>query len=167
MSSELKRLDTARADVLALFHFSEKKPLQGIASLVDWRFHGHLSNLIIDGFLTGDTEETLLMPTGGRLGQNCLLVFGIGSRGEFGKRRYIAALRRMFRVVHNLGLDDIVLTLPGRIEETCTPTEAMEWLLSCYEEQSEMPNISILEPVDTQKTMMPLAERWRLKQLVP
>ena len=107
------------------------------------------------------------MPTGGRLGQSCLLVFGLGSQVEFSKRAFHSALRQMFEVVRNLSLGNIVLALPGRIEEACNPPEAMEWLLSCYEEQSEPPDISILEPSDAQKAMLPIAERWRLKQLVP
>lgn len=167
ITSDLKRLDNISADVIALFHFSERRPLRGITSLVDWRLHGHLSKLIIDGFLTGSTEETLLMPTGGRLNQRYLLVFGIGPRVEFGKRACTTVVERMFRVVEGVSQGNIVLSLPGRVEDALEAPEAMEWLLSCYEDVPQAPDLYIIEPTEIQKAIVPIAERWRLRQLVP
>lgn len=167
ITPELRRLDGLEMDVLALFHFSEKRPLSGIASLVDWRFHGYISKLIIDGFLTGDEEETLLIPANRRLSQKYLLVFGVGPRLEFGKREFTDGLQRMFQTTKNLLLNTIVVALPGRPENVTSAPHAMEWFLSCYEEQSDTPDISIVEPTGAQKAILPIAERWRLRQLVP
>ena len=54
-----------------------------------------------------------------------------------------------------------------RVEEACTSTEAIGWFLSCYEAYGDTQNIQIIEPTGSQKAMLPLLERWRLKQLVP
>jgi hypothetical protein len=143
------------------------KPLRGIASLVDWRLYGHLSKLIIHGFLKGEAEESLLMPLGRLLPQQYLLVFGLGERAEFCRESFLENAQRTFETVHKLGHRDVVLTLPGRVEEACSSSESIEWFLSCYEEHGDGQNIQIVEPTGSQKAMLPLVERWRLKQLVP
>jgi hypothetical protein len=167
ISPELKRLGGNRASLMALFRFAERRPLQGIASLVDWRLYGHLSRLVIDGFLSGEEGESLLMPLGNRLPHQVLLVFGLGEREGFGEAAFIEAVERMFRATRGLGLRDITVALPGRIEDACDNAEAMEWFLGCYEEHGHGQLVEIIEPVGAQKAMAPVVERWRLRQLVP
>ena len=96
------------------------KPLQGMASHVDWRLYGHLSKLVINGFLKGEAEESLLMPLGRLLPQQYLLVIGLGERAGFTKTSFFSSTKRTFETIHKLGHRDMVLTLPGRVEEACT-----------------------------------------------
>jgi hypothetical protein len=150
-----------------LYRFAEMKPLRGMASLVDWRLYGHLSKLVINGFLTGEAEESLLMPLGRLLPQQYLLVFGLGERAEFSKESFLKGAKRTFETIRKLGHRDVVLALPGRVEEACTASDSIAWFLSCYEEHGDAQNIQIIEPTGSQKAMLPLVERWRLRQLVP
>lgn len=164
---DLKCLEDLPEATLVLFRFAEMEPLSGIVSLVDWRLYGHLSNLIINGFLSGDREETLLMPLGRHLPQEYLLLFGLGERSLFGEREFLREARRAFDAVRGLNREHMVLALPGRVEGECDTAEAIEWFLSCYEEHGGGQDIHIIEPVGAQKAMTPVVERWRLKQLVP
>ncbi len=167
IAPDLKRIESGPEKVLALFRFSEMKPLSGIASLLDWRLYGHLSRLIINGFLVSEAEETLLMPLSSRLSQEYLLVFGLGTRSEFSEATYRGVMKRMYLTVREIDRENIVLSLPGRIERECDTTQAMDWFLEGYEEDGDGQDISIIEPPEAQKAMLPILERWRLKQLVP
>ena len=164
----MKRLDTAAdGSILVLFRFQEMKPFLGIASLVDWRLYGHLSRCIVDGFFSADVDEALLMPLGRRLKQDNLLILGLGSTKRFGRDAFIQSIERLFDVTTRLNSKEIVLALPGRVEGQCDTTSAINWFLDCLEKQENDLNIQIIEPLGAQKAMIPIVERWRLKQLVP
>jgi hypothetical protein len=167
ITPELRRLENVSARVLVLYRFAELKPLRGMASLVDWRLYGHLSKLVINRFLTGDAEESLLMPLGRLLPQQYLLIFGLGERAAFTRESFEKDAKRTFETIHKLGHRDLVLALPGRVEDVCSASDAIAWFLACYEEFGDAQNIQIIEPTGSQKAMLPLVERWRLKQLVP
>jgi virulence-associated protein VagC len=133
--------------VLALFRFKEMRPLAGISSLVDWRLHGHLSRLIIDGFFKGDAEESLLIPLGRRLPQEYLLVVGLGDRAGFTEKSFDSCLKKLFDTARGVNRSEIAVALPGRPEREC--------------------DTLLIEPVEAQKVIIPVVERWRLRQLVP
>ena len=164
---ELRRVEAVHAGTLALFRFAEMTPFTGIASLVDWRLLGHLSNLIIEGFFTGTPDETLLMPLGHRLAQDCLLLFGMGERRMFCQETFEQQIIRLFDTTDKLGRRDVVMAMPGRLEHACETAEAIEWFLTCREAAGWDQNIFVVEPFEEQKAMLPVIERWRLKRLVP
>ncbi|MBS2029572.1 MAG: hypothetical protein JST54_16840 [Deltaproteobacteria bacterium] len=72
-------LDTLSIETLALFMLTDRRPLRGVAGLVDWRLCGELSRALQSGGITGKLGERLLMPTHSRVGARRLLVFGAGS----------------------------------------------------------------------------------------
>ncbi len=161
------RLDQAAPNTLALFRFAERRPLQGVASLVDWRVYGHLSRLVIEGFLSGDPAECLLMPLGRHLCQKQLLILGLGDRDAFDMRVFNDGLKKLFVTLRALGSEEVILSLPGRIEQIGETTAAMEQFLEVYEEEPDDWDVVLIEPLRAQKTMAPVLERWRLRQLMP
>ncbi len=163
ITPELKRLDEHEADAIVLFRFAEAELLSGITSLLDWRLLGHLSRLIIDGFFQGERDETLLMPLGRRLPQDCLLVLGLGQRDRFDQQVFESQIDRMFSVLDGLRAETLVLALPGRPEGDCSTAQAIEWFLPCYDRRGGERTLTIVEPVGAQKVMLPYIERWRLK----
>lgn len=169
ITPELKRLDASSADVLVLFRFEELRPLCGAASLVDWRLYGHLSRLIIGGFITGQRGESFLMPLGRHLGPSKLLILGLGPKKDFDEHAFRSAIRKMFESLRLLGAADVLCALPGRPEEVCETSLAIEWFLSDLSDDAiaAVRELHILEPTGPQKAMVPLVERWRLRQLIP
>ena len=167
IAPDLRRLENVSARVLALYRFSDMKPMQGVSSLVDWRLYGHLSRMVINGFFLGEVGESLLMPLGRHLPQEYLLLFGLGSRENFCEKVFCEDTLRTFETVRDLGSRNVVLALPGRVENECHSDDAMEWFLECYQEHGDDQDIQIIEPMGAQKAMVPVMERWRLKQLVP
>ncbi len=57
---------------------SDRRPLRGVAGLVDWRLCGELSAALQAGTLQGQVGERLLMSTRQRIGASRLLLFGTG-----------------------------------------------------------------------------------------
>jgi hypothetical protein len=166
ISPELKRLKHLSSDALILYRFAEMKPLRGIASLVDWRLYGHLSRLILDGFFIGDEGESLVMPLRRHLGPHNLLILGLGVRAEFGENRFCSVLTKTFEILNNLHLNSIAIALPGRVEQLIDGEIALSWFLDLFGNSDEDRIVHLVEPAAEQKAMIPVAERWRLKQLI-
>jgi len=168
MAPRLERLDELPpGGLLVFFLFGERAPLAGAASLVDWRLHGHLSRLVIDGFIAGAAGEAVLVPLGRRLPQEHLVLLGLGPRAAFDASGFDQALARMFRTADGLGFGSIILAMPGRPELACDTTDAIERFLATYDRLGDDRPIHIIEPSGAQKAMIPAVERWRMKRAVP
>jgi hypothetical protein len=102
-------LDTLEVETLALYLLSDRRPLRGVAGVIDWRLCGELSRALQSGGLTGSIGERLLMGTRGRTGAKRLLVFGAGPStaplpaGE---------LARTLAVAQKAGAHDLAVELP-------------------------------------------------------
>jgi hypothetical protein len=72
---------------LATF-FEDVRPLKGSTSLIDWRLNGRLSDLIIQGKISGHFSESLIMPAQGRLSVREIFVFGLGKSSELSEKRF-------------------------------------------------------------------------------
>ena len=67
-------------DTLCLFVAVDERPLSGVSGYCDWRLCGQLSRLLVDGFFTGAADDSVLLPTNGRMGPGRIVVFGLGRR---------------------------------------------------------------------------------------
>ncbi|MCK9460421.1 MAG: hypothetical protein M0R80_12350 [Proteobacteria bacterium] len=152
---------------LVLFTFEERHPLAGITGAVDWRLHGHLSRLVIRGFLTGKAGEKLLVPLDDRLAPSHLVVLGLGPRDALDAARTEGALRRMFDAARALGEAELVVALPGRPEQLVDPVEAISLFLAVYGALERPPKVAIVEAAAAQKAMLAVLERHRLKRSMP
>ncbi len=164
---DLRRLETANSDLIALYQFEELAPLRGITSLVDWRLHGHLSRVAIEGFFTGSPETPLLMPLGRLLPQQFLLLIGLGKREAFSDRIFKTSLERTFDITEDLHVDAVTMALPGRVEKETPSSDAIDWFIDVYSQKAIRREVTIVEPLGAQKAMLPAIERWRLRSLVP
>ena len=165
---KLDRLDEQRGGSLIMFRFEERRPLVGVEGLIDWRLHGHLSRLIIDGFLSGNSDESLLVPLEQRLPHDNLIVFGLGPAEGFCEERFVGALQRMFRSMDKLDASaHLTVSLPGRSAGACSSADAIDWFLPVHDNLGTRRDVTIIEPNMAQKAMLPVVERWRLKNSVP
>jgi hypothetical protein len=167
VTPRLDRLADHAGALLCLFALEERHPLAGITGTLDWRLHGHLSRLVIRGFLTGEASERLLMPLGDRLELEHLLVLGLGPRAALTAARCKEPLRRMFEAAADLGDAPLLVALPGRPEQLVEPAEAMERFLEAYDAHGRGRKVVIVESNAAQKAMIPVLERHRLKHGVP
>ncbi len=102
---DLARWDQAPpGDLLAVGFYTDLRPLRGAAGLLDWRFDGRLSTLIVGGNLSGVEGEQLLMPSNDRLPWRWTLAFGLGPSAELDDARAARAIQRTLRTMRGLGL---------------------------------------------------------------
>jgi hypothetical protein len=86
----LERVDS---EIAVAGFFSDERPLRGGAARADWRLCGGLSRRIVDGDLTGESGEALLIACGRALRSPRLLMLGLGDRRTFDTRRAADATR--------------------------------------------------------------------------
>jgi hypothetical protein len=164
----IRRLETASSDLVVLFCFEEMRPFQGITSLVDWRLHGHLSRMVIEGFFTGKSGIPLLVPLDRQLPQLYLLLLGIGQRETFDKAECSKALSRAFEISRKLRTSKPAMTLPGRVENVLNAADAVESFIESYEAEGDFAEgVTLIESSLGQKEMTPSVERWRLRRMIP
>jgi hypothetical protein len=164
----IRRLENASSDLAVLYCFEEMRPFQGITSLVDWRLHGHLSRMVIEGFFTGKLGVPLLVPLERQLPQQYLLLLGIGRRGTFDETVCREALCRTFEIGRGLKITKIAMSLPGRVENVSNASDAIGWFIESYDAVgNSIEGITLMESLEGQKEMTPYVERWRLRRMIP
>jgi hypothetical protein len=127
---DLARWDQAPAgDLLAVGMYQDVRPLRGAAGLLDWRFDGRLSSLIVAGGLTGALGEQLLIPSNRRLPWRLTLAVGLGALGELDEARASQAMRRVLSTMRGLALVRLTLALPGREGERLAARRALQLFL--------------------------------------
>ncbi len=127
---DLARWDQAAAgDLLAVGFYQDVRPLRGAVGLLDWRFDGRLSALIVGGGLTGALGEQLLIPSNRRLPWRLTLAVGLGASAELDERRASEAMRRILTTMRGLGLARLTLSLPGREGDRLSARRALQLFL--------------------------------------
>lgn len=130
VAPDLRRLDEAGSEVVVCGVWKDRRPLTGLAGLLDWRLAGRLSRLAKQGFLVGEVGEVLVLPSRPRLPFDKLLVAGLGPRAAFGDATFKTILTRVVDALDGLSVKKAVIELPGRGEDTSVTAErAAEILL--------------------------------------
>jgi len=83
ISAAPSSLDELQTEVIVLPFFSDERPLQGAAGLIDWRLCGALSRKLMAGYLRGTFGEKALLVNPDKLKSERLLLIGLGQRASF------------------------------------------------------------------------------------
>ncbi len=110
-------VDEFRGDSLAVFCWSDVRPLRGAAGFVDWRLCGALSHAIEEKQFAGDLGEVVLMPVGGRLGKRRLFLFGLGPASARSDDHLRTACRGAFDVLEDAKVERVTFVTPHTLEE--------------------------------------------------
>ncbi|MGH0034351.1 MAG: M17 family peptidase N-terminal domain-containing protein [Myxococcota bacterium] len=80
-------LERIPADLAVVAVTTDERPFRGGAGRVDWRLCSLLSELALEGHVTGTLGEAVLLPGIGRLSVGRILIIGAGARDELGAAR--------------------------------------------------------------------------------
>ncbi len=80
-------IDEVPSQVALTTFYEDIRPLRGSTSLIDWRLNGRLSDLILQGKISGAFAEAVIMPAQGRLSAKEILLFGLGSSSELDEKK--------------------------------------------------------------------------------
>lgn len=105
-------VDLLECDLLVVGFFRDERPLKGSAGWVDWRLNGMLSRFLMEGRLTGDWQETTLIPSQGRVVPRMLLLVGLGAVREYSYLRLRELLPFLLDTIKKLNTSNVCLSFP-------------------------------------------------------
>ena len=148
---DLHQLDQLSADLVACSAFEDKRPMAGLAGLLDWRLAGRVSELLRTQFAGGAAGEALLVTGRPRLPFDKLLVLGLGPRSEFNDARFLAALDRLVTCAQGLRIKKLVVELPGRGDDLFSPAHAADLLVEQLRDPFACDGWTLVEPPEAAK----------------
>lgn len=90
--------------------FQDVRPLKGSVSLIDWRLNGRLSDLILQGRISGEFAESLIMPSQGRLAAREIILFGLGQSGEMTEKKFEEGVSLLIEKLVKLKSGEVVVS---------------------------------------------------------
>lgn len=158
---DLQRLDELKSEAVAVPVFEDERPLRGAAGLFDWRLCGRISRLIVQGRVTGEADEKVLLPSRPRLPFDKLFLFGMGASSDFDHEVFSRAVETMLTTLTEARVRSSSCVLPGRALGLISGDAAMDRFLEVAGSHSEHDEITLIESADDQKVMLPLLEKAR------
>ncbi|OGQ90992.1 MAG: hypothetical protein A2289_00770 [Deltaproteobacteria bacterium RIFOXYA12_FULL_58_15] len=110
---DLKWLDQRKPAAVAVFCFSDVRPLCGVAGFLDWRLCGAISRRIETGDFAGHVDEVLLLPSEGRLGRQLVFAFGLGTLADCNRQVLSRVCREAYRVMRRAGVANPMFAAPS------------------------------------------------------
>ena len=107
-----ERVDAQECDVLVTGIFKDERPLKGSSGWIDWRLNGMLSRFLMEKKLTGDWEETTLIPSQGRIKPRMILLLGLGGVKEYSYPRLRELSPHLLETLKKLDASNVCLSLP-------------------------------------------------------
>lgn len=105
-------IDVQECDVLVTGFFQDERPLKGSSGWIDWRLNGMLSRFLIRKRLTGEWQETTLIPSQGRVMPRMVLLLGLGKMKEYSYLRMRELSPYLLETLKKLNTSKVCLSLP-------------------------------------------------------
>jgi hypothetical protein len=105
-------IDLQECDILVTGFFQDERPLRGSSGWMDWRLNGMLSRFLIEKRLTGDWQETTLIPSQGRVLPRMILLLGLGMVREYSYLRLRELSAYLLDTLKKLNTSNVCLSLP-------------------------------------------------------
>jgi hypothetical protein len=159
VAPDLRKLDVVRGEALGVSIFSDERPLRGASGLVDWRLGGFVSRQLQAGRITGARGELTLVPSGGRLPFEKVVIVGLGPSSGLDGEVFDEGCRVMLDALHRAHVRSAFLVLPGRTQGRIGAAEAIERFLRVLAQVPDPDELTLIEPVEAQKEMEPVLAR--------
>jgi hypothetical protein len=109
----IEDVDLQECELLVTGFFQDERPLKGTSGLIDWRLNGMLSHLLKEGRMTGEWQETTLIPSHGRVIPSLILLLGLGKVRDYSTLRLRDLFPRLFQTLRNLKSSKVCLSFPS------------------------------------------------------
>ncbi|MDP3937825.1 MAG: M17 family peptidase N-terminal domain-containing protein [Deltaproteobacteria bacterium] len=110
---------------LVVGFFNDDRPLRGAVGMVDWRLNGYVSRLLEAQRLSGDSTESTLVASSGRLGADFALLVGLGQRAHYGYERITDITSSATMTLQKLHVEEFALEVPGARLMGLDPAESV------------------------------------------
>jgi hypothetical protein len=109
----IEDVDLQECELLVTGFFQDERPLKETSGLIDWRLNGMLSHLLKEGKMTGEWQETTLIPSHGRVIPQLILLLGLGKVRDYSTLRLRDLSPRLFQTLRNLKSSKVCLSFPS------------------------------------------------------
>jgi len=138
----IEDVDLQECELLVTGFFQDERPLKGTTGLIDWRLNGTISHLVKGGRMTGEWQETTLIPSHGRLIPPLILFLGLGKVKDYSTLRLRDLFPRLFDTLRNLKSSKVCLSFPSDEKYNVDCGKSAEVLLEgmadCFNSGSSM-----------------------------
>jgi hypothetical protein len=101
--------DSLVGEAVVVLYFSDQKPLQGPAALLDWRLDGQLTRMLIDKAIEGRAGEHVMLQGNGKFAAEWVLFVGGGKWHGLCCETHAALVKHMLQVAQQAGFKDVAL----------------------------------------------------------
>lgn len=108
--------DLLQGESVVALYFSDQKPLQGAAALLDWRLDGQLTRMVIGRQVHGKAGEHVLLQGNGKIKADWVLFVGGGKWHGLSKETHAALVKHMLQVARKAGFTDLSLAFTAHDE---------------------------------------------------
>jgi hypothetical protein len=105
--------DLQECELLVTGFFQDERPLKGTSGLIDWRLNGTLSHLLKERKMTGEWQESTLIPSYGRVIPPLILLLGLGKVRDYSTLRLRDLFPRLFETLRNLKSSKVCFSFPS------------------------------------------------------
>jgi len=106
-------VDLQECELLVTGFFQDERPLKGTSGLMDWRLNGTISQLLKRGKITGQWQESTLIPSHGRVVAPWILLLGLGKLREYSTLRLRDLFPQLYEILKNLKTSKVCLSFPS------------------------------------------------------
>lgn len=153
VSATALSLDELQTEILVLPFFSDERPLEGAAGLIDWRLCGALSRRLMSAYIDGHFGEKALVAVPSKLKSDALLLVGLGVSAAFGEERAGTACALIADALNESKVSAAALVLPGRSMDLLPALQAMQIWLASSPEAETLEEISIIEAAEEHRAL--------------
>ena len=164
VSPDLRKLDELKSEALALTFFEDERPLRGALGLIDWRLCGRISRMLLNGRASGALSERILIPGRPRLPFQKLILVGAGRRDALDDAVFSEVVEDLLTTLDRARVRQSVIALPGRALDRIRPEVAMAIFLGRSAAHPEQDQVTLIEPPEAQREMLPVFERARRRE---
>lgn len=101
--------DAHEAESVVALYFTDRKLLEGPASVLDWRLDGQLTRMLLQGEVHGKAGEHVMLQSNGKLKSDWVLFVGGGKWEGLCEETHAALIRHMLSVASQAGFKDVSL----------------------------------------------------------
>lgn len=101
--------DQLPGDAVVALYFSDLRPLEGPAALLDWRLDGQLTRMLLSGEVAGRAGEHVILQSNGKLAAKWVMFIGGGKWHGLCRETHAALVRHMLSVARQAGCKDVSL----------------------------------------------------------
>ena len=111
-------VDSLPGESVVALYFTDQKPLEGPAALLDWRLDGQLTRMLLDKEVQGRAGEHVLLQNNGKLKADWILFVGGGKWHGLCRETHAALVKHMLKVARQAGFQDVSLAFMPHEETT-------------------------------------------------